>query len=110
MEIIEDKKGDVVALALTGRLDSSTSKTFEDKILAKIGSGDRRFVIDLAQLEYVSSAGLRVFLLAAKRLSNSNGKIVLCTLNDNIRQVFDTAGFSSIVSIYASRGEALKSL
>src|SRR5262245_14258732 len=106
MEIIEDNKGDVVVLALSGRLDASTAKTFEDKILAKIGSGDRRFVIDLAQLEYISSAGLRVFLLAAKRLNNS-GKIVLCTLNDHIRLVFDLPGFSSILSIYASRDEAL---
>jgi anti-sigma B factor antagonist len=110
MEINEDKKGDVVILALSGKLDATTSKTFEDKLLADIDSGDQRFVIDLSQLEYVSSSGLRVFLLAAKRLSSSNGKIALCSLKNHIQQVFDLAGFSSILSIYGSRDEALKAL
>ena len=109
MEITTDKKGDVVILALSGKLDASSSKIFEDKILAEIDAGDQRFVIDLAQVEYVSSSGLRVFLLAAKRLRSSNGKIVLCSLKDHIRQVFDLTGFSSILSIYGSRDEAFKS-
>ena len=87
-----------------------TSKTFEDKLLADIDSGGQRFVIDLAQLEYVSSSGLRVFLVAAKRLTSSKGKIVLCSLKDHIRQVFDLAGFSSILAIFGSRDEAFKSL
>jgi anti-sigma B factor antagonist len=110
MEITEDKKGDIVILALSGKLDASTSKTFEDKLLADIDSGGQRFVIDLAQLEYVSSSGLRVFLVAAKRLTSSKGKIVLCSLKDHIRQVFDLAGFSSILAIFGSRDEAFKSL
>jgi anti-sigma B factor antagonist len=110
MEITEDKKGDIVILALSGKLDASTSKTFEDKLLADIDSGGQRFVIDLAQLEYVSSSGLRVLLVAAKRLTSSKGKIVLCSLKDHIRHVFDLAGFSSILTIFGSRDEALKSL
>jgi anti-anti-sigma factor len=52
--------------------------------------------------------GLRVFLLAAKRLQARGGKISLCGLQDYIQQVFDLAGFSSILSIYASRDEALR--
>jgi anti-sigma B factor antagonist len=110
MEITADRKGNVVVLALLGKLDATTSKTFENKLLADIASGEQKFLIDLSQLEYVSSSGLRVFLLAAKRLSNSNGKIVLCSLKDHIRQVFELAGFSSILSIYGSRDEAFKSL
>jgi len=110
MQITEDKKGDVVVLALSGKLDATTSKTFQDKLLADINSGDRRFVVDLSQVEYVSSSGLRVFLLASKRLNSSDGKIVLCSLKDHVRQVFDLAGFSSILSICSSRDEAFKSL
>jgi anti-sigma B factor antagonist len=67
-------------------------------------------VIDLSHLEYVSSSGLRVFLLAAKRLHSAEGKIVLCSLKEHVRQVFDLAGFSSILSIYGSRDDALKAL
>jgi anti-anti-sigma factor len=108
MNISEDRKPGVLILGLSDRLDATTSKTFEDKVLAAIEAGDRRFVIDLAQLEYVSSAGLRVFLMAAKRLNAVNGKLAVSGLNDHVRQVFDLAGFSSILSVYASREEAMK--
>jgi anti-sigma B factor antagonist len=108
MDISEDRKADVVVLALSGKLDAATAKSFEEKILGVIDSGAQRLVIDLAQLEYVSSSGLRVFLLAAKRLQSTQGKIVLCALRDHIRQVFDLAGFSSFLSIYGSRDEAVQ--
>ena len=122
MEITERRTVDVVTLGLSGRLDTTTAKTFEEKILTRIESGDRRFVIDLEQLDYVSSAGLRVFALAGKRLDSTNGKLVLCgfkktipyyTLNrprDPVREVFDVAGFSSIFSTYGSHDDAIKSL
>ena len=110
IDISEDRRTDAVVLALSGKLDATTAKTFEDKILAEIDSGDRRFVIDLSQLEYVSSSGLRFLLLAAKRLHSTDGKIVLCSLKEHVRQVFDLAGFSSILSLYGSRDEALKAL
>jgi anti-anti-sigma factor len=110
MDISEDREGDAVVLALSGKLDATTAKMFEDKILGVINSGAQRLVVDLALLEYVSSSGLRVFLLAAKRLQATDGRIILCGLQDHIRQVFDLAGFSSILSIYGSRDEAIKGL
>ena len=108
MEINEERKAGLVIVGLSGKLDATTAKAFEEKILAEISLGDRRFVIDLSQLEYVSSSGLRVFLVAAKRLHSTDGKIVLCSLKEHVRQVFDLAGFSSIFSIYGSRDDALK--
>jgi anti-sigma B factor antagonist len=108
MDISEDTKADAVVLVLSGRLDATTAKTFEDKILGVIGAGVQRLIVDLAQLDYVSSSGLRVFLLAAKRLQNTDRKIALCSLKEHVRQVFDLAGFSSILSIYNSRDEAVK--
>jgi anti-sigma B factor antagonist len=110
MDISEDRKADAVILALSGKLDATTAKTFEDKILGVINSGTQRLVIDLSQLEYVSSSGLRVLLLAAKRLQATDGKIAMCGLQDHVRQVFDLAGFSSILSIYGSRDEAIKGI
>jgi len=110
MEISERRTAEIVTLSLSGKLDTTTAKAFEQKILGQIESGDRRFVIDLAQLDYISSAGLRVFVLAAKRLNSANGKIVLCALKDPVREVFDIAGFSSIFSIYGSHDEAIKNL
>jgi anti-anti-sigma factor len=122
MEITESKTADIVTLCVSGKLDTTTAKTFEQKILDEIESGERRFIVDLAQLDYIGSAGLRVFVVAAKRLKSANGKIVLCvfkktiphcTLNrprDPVREVFDIAGFSSIFSIYGSQDDAIKDL
>jgi anti-sigma B factor antagonist len=110
MEITERKAADIVTLSLSGKLDTTTAKTFEEKILSRIESGDRRIVIDLAQLDYISSAGLRGFILASKRLSSANGKMVLCSLKDPVREVFDIAGFSSIFFIYGSHDDATKNL
>src|SRR4030095_2958424 len=110
MDISEDRKADAVILALSGKLDATTAKTFEDKILGVINSGTQRLVVDLSQLDYVSSSGLRVFIIAAQRLQTVGGKIVLCSMKDHVRQVFDLAGFSSMLSIYGSRDEAIKGL
>jgi anti-anti-sigma factor len=110
MEISEDRKADAVVLALSGKLDATTAKTFEKKLLSQIESGERRFVINLAQLDYISSAGLRVFLLAAKRLNSANGKILLSSLQDSVREVFEITGFSSVFSIYGSDDDAIKNL
>ncbi len=106
MDITEQKSAGVVTLRLSGRLDTTTAPAFEDKILGGIASGERYVVIDLAQLDYISSAGLRVIALAGKRLSAANGKLVLCSLKDRVREVFEVAGFSSIVSIYGSHDDA----
>ena len=110
MEIREERKDGVLVLGLVGRLDATNSKLFEDKILATIDGGEKQLVIDLSKLEYISSSGLRVFLLASKRLNPAGGKVVLCSLKEPVRQVFEIAGFSSILPIRNSQEEALKSL
>ncbi len=107
MEIAETKRDGVVILGLTGRLDASTAPSLEAKVSASIADGNQRFVIDCGQLDYISSAGLRALLVAAKRLNASGGKIVLASLKDQIKEVFDIAGFSSIFQVYRSAAEAL---
>ena len=110
MEITEERRGDVLILRIIGKLDSSTSKDLEEKILSIIASSQGKLVIDLSQLDYVSSAGLRVFLLAAKRMDGAKGKMILCSLKDAVKQVFDIAGFSSLLTLTASTEEAIKNL
>ena len=110
MDITQQKSAGVVTLRLSGRLDTTTARAFEDKILGGIASGERHIVIDLAQLDYISSAGLRVIALAGKRLSAANGRLVLCSLKDRVREVFEVAGFSSIVAIYGSHDAAIREL
>jgi anti-anti-sigma factor len=122
MEISEHETANIITLSLSGRLDATTAKTFQDAILGRIESGSCRLIVELSQLEYISSAGLRVFALAGKRLNSANGKLVLCgfkktiphnTLNripDPVREVFDTSGFSSIFPSYGSHDDAIEAL
>jgi anti-anti-sigma factor len=110
MDIHEERKDGLLVLGLEGRLDAISSKMFEEKVLGMIDGGDTRFVIDLSRLDYVSSAGLRVFLVASKRLVPAGGKVVLCSLQEPVKQVFDIVGFYSVFSIHDSRDEALNTL
>jgi anti-anti-sigma factor len=107
MQCIEDKRDSVVIVGLQGRMDSNTARIVEEKMLSLIDRGENHLVVDCAELDYVSSAGLRVFLMAAKRLTRTKGKLVLSTLNDDVKQVFDLTGFSSIFQICPSREEAI---
>jgi anti-anti-sigma factor len=107
MEITQTAHGNILVFALSGRLDAKTSEAFEQQLLAAIAGGQRRIVLNFSTLDYISSAGLRVLLLAAKKLQEINGKIVLCSLKPALRTVFDIAGFSSIFSIFASLEEAV---
>lgn len=109
MDMVEHKKGAVVLLGLTGRLDASTSGKLEEKLLGLIDGGEKQFIFNLEHLDYISSAGLRVLLMAAKKVKVGNGKIVLASLKDQIREVFEIAGFSAIFPIFVSESEALRS-
>jgi anti-anti-sigma factor len=99
MDIGESRSGGIVTLAPQGRLDGASSGEFETRLLGHIDAGDIRLVIDMARLDYVSSVGLRVFMLAAKRLKPLGGRLVVAALQPSIQQVFDMAGFSSIFTI-----------
>src|SRR5215510_12290091 len=110
METTERRTADIVTLSLSGKLNTTTAKVFEEKILGHIESGNRRFIIDLAQLDYISSTGLRVLVSASKRLANENGKIVLCSLKGPVREVFNIVGFLSVFPAYGSHDEAISNL
>ena len=110
MEITEERRGDILILRISGKLDASTSKKLEDKILALISPTQLKLIIELSQLDYISSAGLRVLILAAKRMDEARGKMILCSLRDTVKQIFDIAGFSSFLTLADSTDEAIKSL
>lgn len=110
MEITEARQDNCVLLELSGKLDASTAPTLEEKILKLIDGGTQRMVFDFAGLEYVSSAGLRVFLLAAKKLKRANGKLGLAAVQDHVKHVFDLAGFTSLFTFYPTREEAINAV
>ncbi len=106
MEISQTQSGGATVFALTGRLDSKTSPAFEQQLLAAIQSGAQKVLLDFSQLDYISSAGLRVLLLAMRALQEQRGKLALCALKPALKNVFDIAGFSQFFPIHASLDEA----
>ena len=101
---------DVCEMRPTGRIDSATGPAFEKDILGQIDEGQRRLLLDFAELAYISSAGLRIILLAAKRIKSAGGRLALCSLNPQIAEVFEISGFDRIIDIHPSRNAALLNL
>jgi anti-anti-sigma factor len=106
MEITENKRNDVVVVSVQGRVDASNAGVLEQKLISLIAGGDKRFVLDAARLDYISSAGLRVLLVVRKRLP-TGGSLALCALQSQIREILDIAGFSSIFRIHDTQDEAI---
>lgn len=108
MEIIINKQEDISIVQLNGRLDANTSGDVESKIIPVFDSGEKKIIIDFSRLDYISSAGLRVLLLSAKKSKSLNCDLKLTSLKPHVKEVFDIAGFSSIFSIYETNEEAVK--
>jgi anti-anti-sigma factor len=107
MDLREDTAGDVLVLAIAGRIDSTTAPVLGERLTASLTAPQRRVVLDLRQLEYISSAGFRVLLLAARRAEEAGARLVLCSINGKVRQLFDLGGFLDLFPISPSRDEAI---
>lgn len=108
MEINQEKQNQVNIVSLKGRLDASTSPELETTLNGLIAAGETKILVDCRELEYISSAGLRVLLASAKQTKKHNGSISLCSLSPNVKQVFEISGFTSIFPISATREEAVR--
>ncbi len=102
----ETTSADVLVLMPEGRLDSNNAAAAEAEVFALLDDGSARVVLDLDRLEYISSAGLRLVLMTAKRLKQVGGKLALCGLKPQVREVFEISGFVSILTVVGSRQEA----
>lgn len=109
MEIIEEIQSGVNIFKLNGRLDSNTSQGFEKKVFQAIDDGSKSMIIDFKDLDYISSAGLRVILKATKALKREEGKMMLCDMQDYVKEVFEIAGFDSFLPIVGTMDDALQS-
>ncbi len=108
MELNSSKQGDVNLVQVSGRLDANSSPELEKELVNMLESGEKDFLIDLAELDYISSVGLRVLLMAAKKAKVLNGKVALISLREHVLEVFEIAGFTAIFPIYANIEEALE--
>jgi anti-anti-sigma factor len=107
MEINKKREKDVLIVSVKGRIDAVTAPDFEKNLMDFIGAGEKIFLLDMKQLEYISSAGLRSILAIAKVLKTKEGKLVFAGLQGPVKDVFKISGFGSIFNIFDSEAEAL---
>jgi len=108
MEIKKNKLGNFLVIDLPVRLDTSNYQELEKSLIGVIDQGEKDIVVNCSGLNYISSSGLRVFLIALKKLSSSGGRFHLCCLQDNIQEIFEIAGFTTIFTIFSTLEEAAK--
>lgn len=97
MNVIKENSGSQLTLRIQGRLDTTTAPQLETELKASV-EGVTELVLDLAELAYISSAGLRVVLMAQK-IMNKQGAMVVRNVDPNVLEVFEVTGFSDILTI-----------
>lgn len=97
MNIVKNTEGKVLNIALEGRLDTTTAPQLEAELKQSVAD-NTELIFDFEKLEYLSSAGLRI-LLAAQKVMNKQGKMVIRNVNDVISEVFEVTGFVDILTI-----------
>ncbi len=107
IEVAEERDGGALVLLPTGRLDSANARSFESLVMERVDGGEKQLVVDFSRLNFISSSGMRVLLMAAKKLHATEGKLVLCSMPDHIHEVFRISGFDQIISIRDTRESAL---
>ena len=107
MEIVEKRENDICILTPVGRLDVNTSESFREHLLQVITDGTKNIILDCQSLDYISSGGLRVVLEGAKRVWQMEGKMVLCSIKDYIKEVFEVIQFDAFLPIAETVEEAL---
>ncbi len=104
MDITTEQIGAVTVLRLNGDLDTGTSSVADEALGAALDQGAQALLVNLEQVGFVSSAGLRVLLSAAKRLP---APLRVCGLNETVQEVFDISGFTTIFDVYPSEQQGL---
>jgi len=106
--MIEEIRDGIKIFYLRGRLDSNTSQGLEDELFRAISAGSKKIIVDFENLDYISSAGLRVVFKANKALLREDGRVILCSMRKYIREIFKTTGIDDFVPILDTMDDALK--
>lgn len=113
MQVTAARHADVLVVAVTGRIDYMNAEDFKSALqphLANCAAGGDQVVLDLARLEYVSSAGLRVLMIAAKDVRARKGRLVAVSLQPVVREIFEISRFTLVFDIFDSVQDALRAI
>ncbi|TMG94500.1 MAG: STAS domain-containing protein [Betaproteobacteria bacterium] len=110
MHLSQERYGDALVLAPIGRVDNSTTdglKSGLDAYVASCRAGGNRLVLDFSKVDYISSVGLRVLMLAGKEIREQGGSIVVAALQPVVREIFEISRFNLVFQCFGSVREAL---
>ncbi len=110
LEVNVNEVNDVVIVKLLGNLDTNTAPDAETEINKWLEKDAKKIVINLKETKYVSSAGLRIFLATAKKMTASGGAVKLCCPNEVVQEILDISGFSTILDVKKTEKEAIASI
>ena len=108
MKIIEHPDHNYIVLKLHGEIDASSAINLDESIKKAFETGSLNLLVDCENLEYISSAGLGVFMSYIKGLQAENKQMILFALNESVFSTFEILGLHHIISIVATKEQALK--
>lgn len=109
MKLTKEKLNDYLVLTVEGRLDTTQSDAFEKEIMQILDQDEKKIILDCSGLNYISSSGLRIFLIIQKKMMGTGGQFSISNLQPEIMEVFDMSGFSMIFTIHPDLETAMKS-
>ena len=110
MDVVTEPRDGTLLIQVSGRIDGSNAAAFDRAVIAALESNDCTVLMDLENLSYINSAGLRTFVKVARRLRRGTGVLALCAMRDETQKVLEIAGFHKVIPIYPTRAEALTCL
>jgi len=108
METISEIIDDIIVIRFAGNLDTGTSPDAESAVNRELENQPRKMIFDLSKTEFVSSAGLRVFLATAKKLAANGGVLKLCAANNIVKDILEISGFDTFLEVKDSLDKAIK--
>ena len=107
LEIKATENNEVVVVKFVGNLDTNTAPDAESEINGWLEKETKKMVVSLEETKYVSSAGLRVFLATAKKMTAAGGAVKFCSPNEVVQEILDISGFSAMLDVKATEEEAI---
>lgn len=110
MAISTERDGSVLTVEAQGRIDGSNAADFLKSVEGVIDQSDTAVILDFSELNYISSAGLRIILLIAKDLRQRSVKFAVCSLSSSVAEIFMISGFDQIIDLHENSAAAVAAL
>ena len=110
MNLVIEEKENYAIMRLEGRIDATSAPILETKINELLGKGMVRLLIELSQVDYLSSAGLRFLLAATKKYKSYEGVLAIAAAGEEVMEIIKMAGFEKILNIFPDEKQAVHTI